>query len=76
MSWLNLDINGYELSDDTYCPECDRGGVEFTEVPVNEIYNRFRCEHCGALYPKLVLSDYGYQLQQYLLSASDRDVIL
>ncbi len=67
MAWLNLDINGNEMGSDEYCPECDKGGVEFTEIPVNAIYNRFKCENCGAIYPKLVLSDYGYQLQQYLL---------
>lgn len=73
MAWLNLDMHGHEMGSDEYCPECDKGGVEFTEIPVNQIYNRFKCENCGAVYPKLVLSDYGYQLQQYLLNGSEFD---
>ncbi len=73
MTWLNLDVHGHELGEDEYCSECDKGGITFTEIPVNEIYNRFECDNCGAIYPKLVLSDYGYQLQQYLLNGSEFD---
>lgn len=73
MSYLNLDLEGSEL--DTgfcYCANCDTCS-DFKPVAVNELYERWQCQNCGALGRKLCISDYGYMLQCYLLSGSEFD---
>lgn len=73
MSYLNLDMFGYEIDDGlAYCSNCDTCS-DFKPIPMNELYERWQCQNCGALGDKPVISDYGYQLQGYLLQCSDRD---
>ncbi len=56
-----------------YCETCDQSysDDDFEMVKVDEHYERFKCPHCGYIYPKLVLSDYGYQFREYLLFGSN-----
>lgn len=56
-----------------YCPNCDTSAYVEVPVQVNELYFRYSCGWCGALDPKLHLTDYGWELQDYLLSGSQWD---
>lgn len=71
MSYLNLDINGYEIdSDGSYCSECDDVTIH-NPVSFSPLYDRWQCEKCGHIDPYLTLSDYGWQFQSYLIQLSD-----
>lgn len=73
MSYLGLDMFGYEIDDGLpYCAACDRC-AEFNPVAMNNLYERWQCSNCGHLDNKLIISDYGYQLQGYLLQNSEYD---
>jgi hypothetical protein len=73
MAVYALDVNGHEYGGEElpYCSECDKC-AEFEPV-TNDLFDRWRCTNCGYLHVETTISDYGFQLQGYLLQASEYD---
>lgn len=57
----------------SYCPECDGSFIDCAIVPINECFELYACPECGAINSKLMMTDYGWDLREYLLGNSEHD---
>lgn len=68
-------MNGFDTHYDEgfYCPECDRSSLDCAVMPINEYFELDICPNCGAINSKLMTTNYGWKVQEYLLSGSEYD---
>jgi hypothetical protein len=69
------DYYGVQYDEGVYCENCDESSPseDLAIVPVDELHERYACPRCGYVHPKVCLTDYGFLLQEYLLSGSNWD---